>query len=905
MAIRTQIRTTQLTGSLGTAAGQITDQLSAIASGSFSASELTDVFSALASASKRITGADSFTEQAAGVFTHAVVDLSGDIRVRGDNILNSGGANALTFDADATNVAVTLAAGSGLTSTAGDLKVTGNDIQASDGVATLTMSGRDLSVAGDLTVTGNDIKGSGGTVITMDGSNNATFANDVNVNGGDLVVKGVNDAGATLNLQADNNDDNGDAWIVGANANQSLGVLNNISGAPVAMFSIVPNATATDSVANVAGKLKVSGLVIQNADGEDCITIDADQNASIAADLTVLGGKVTLTNGAIIDSETAGKIKLTEDLVECSADLTVLGNDLDFAAANAQIGATVGANILSLGGATSTVAALNDLRVDGNILADANEAKAIFAAVTSNAITLGGGGDVVCGGDLQVNGTSIDVDSASALTIGATVGANDITVGASTSTIVIPGNLTVDGKKTILNVNEIAVEDKLIAMGIPGGMVNATYTVSANVVTVVSSGHGLSNSEYVLIADPADTEVITEGVYQITSVADANTFTFAFTTGNNASATAISHSANNVTNATATGSGILVSPASTTEHSIKWQPTGWTVSGAALSGSWNPGADNSADLGRSGAQWKDLYVNGIGYIDQLGTDADPSAAYISSGEIDGAVIGGESAANGTFLVLTANTSILPDANDGAPLGAAGTAFSDLFLAEGAVINWDSGDFTLTQAGNLLTVAGGELRMDGAQKVEFGGNANWIQLDTDLKIIAAADILMDAAGSDVKFQSVGLNPFQQLNRAGAGESYINFSTNDGAGLTGGSGGFGFRNNAGSMQFKNNGGSWTTFSGDEVTESKTVAAVAAQIAAGTRVFGAGNGFDVSEIGSSTNDRVDIYVNGQLLVSSSLVTGNGDYALDAGLSGAADCDVKMQFVLEPDDVVNAIVR
>jgi len=52
-----------------------------------------------------------------------------------------------------------------------------------------------------------------------------------------------------------------------------------------------------------------------------------------------------------------------------------------------------------------------------------------------------------------------------------------------------------------------------------------------------------------------------------------------------------------------------------------------------------------------------------------------------------------------------DTSLLPDANDGASIGAAGTAFSDVFLAEGGVINWDSGDATLTQAGNVVTLAG--------------------------------------------------------------------------------------------------------------------------------------------------------------------------------------------------------
>ena len=52
-----------------------------------------------------------------------------------------------------------------------------------------------------------------------------------------------------------------------------------------------------------------------------------------------------------------------------------------------------------------------------------------------------------------------------------------------------------------------------------------------------------------------------------------------------------------------------------------------------------------------------------------------------------------------------DTSLLPDANDGASIGAAGAAFSDVFLAEGGVINWDSGDATLTQAGNVVTLAG--------------------------------------------------------------------------------------------------------------------------------------------------------------------------------------------------------
>lgn len=50
-------------------------------------------------------------------------------------------------------------------------------------------------------------------------------------------------------------------------------------------------------------------------------------------------------------------------------------------------------------------------------------------------------------------------------------------------------------------------------------------------------------------------------------------------------------------------------------------------------------------------------------------------------------------------------SLLPAANDGAALGASGTAFSDLFLATGGVIDWNAGDVTVTHSANALAFAG--------------------------------------------------------------------------------------------------------------------------------------------------------------------------------------------------------
>jgi hypothetical protein len=57
---------------------------------------------------------------------------------------------------------------------------------------------------------------------------------------------------------------------------------------------------------------------------------------------------------------------------------------------------------------------------------------------------------------------------------------------------------------------------------------------------------------------------------------------------------------------------------------------------------------------------------------------------------------------------TTVTSLLASSNDVGAIGASGTAFSDLFLASGAVINFNAGDVTLTHGANALAITGGNL-----------------------------------------------------------------------------------------------------------------------------------------------------------------------------------------------------
>jgi len=86
---------------------------------------------------------------------------------------------------------------------------------------------------------------------------------------------------------------------------------------------------------------------------------------------------------------------------------------------------------------------------------------------------------------------------------------------------------------------------------------------------------------------------------------------------------------------------------------------------------------------------------------------------INGGTIDGVTIGGASAGAITGTTITANTGFMPDANDGAYLGQSGTAFSDLFLASGAVIDFAAGNSVITHSSGILTVSTGDLRVTTA------------------------------------------------------------------------------------------------------------------------------------------------------------------------------------------------
>jgi len=120
------------------------------------------------------------------------------------------------------------------------------------------------------------------------------------------------------------------------------------------------------------------------------------------------------------------------------------------------------------------------------------------------------------------------------------------------------------------------------------------------------------------------------------------------------------------------------------------------------------------------------------------------------------------AATGSFT-----TSIFPATSDGAALGAKDKEWSDLYLADGAVISLgDDDDTTLTHTD------GSGIAINSTNKIGFGGNFNaYINHDgTDLQLVddadinikpavdflvdAGGDIILDADGGDVTFKDGG-------------------------------------------------------------------------------------------------------------------------------------------------------
>jgi len=108
--------------------------------------------------------------------------------------------------------------------------------------------------------------------------------------------------------------------------------------------------------------------------------------------------------------------------------------------------------------------------------------------------------------------------------------------------------------------------------------------------------------------------------------------------------------------------------------------------------------------------------------------------------------GGSISPAGSTETTTTATAFYPSTSDGNALGTSTYMWSDLFLASGAVINFNNGDVTLTHSSNTLALAGGNLSLTDAVQIIFGASS-----DVTVQWEAAGSFLFSAAADDSKIE----------------------------------------------------------------------------------------------------------------------------------------------------------
>ena len=151
----------------------------------------------------------------------------------------------------------------------------------------------------------------------------------------------------------------------------------------------------------------------------------------------------------------------------------------------------------------------------------------------------------------------------------------------------------------------------------------------------------------------------------------------------------------------------------------------------------NPGSADGDALGSASLEWSDLYLADGGII-YFGNDQDITITHSADTGLT---------TNGTFqaTTITATTAVVPDASDGAALGTTSLEWSDLYLADGAVIGFgDDQDVTLTH------VVDTGLLLSSTDQLQFGDSGTYIFQSADgvLDLVSDTEIEINATTIDI-------------------------------------------------------------------------------------------------------------------------------------------------------------
>ena len=272
-----------------------------------------------------------------------------------------------------------------------------------------------------------------------------------------VVVDGSKDIKEFRNLQAVRLSASSNIVIGSADINETdLEKIDGITNGNVAANkALVVNATL--DLAGAVGS-RIRNLTLDGTLSASAITIP-----QINAD-RFIGGTFQGTTAVFSTSVSGAAVQVPQaGLAIAGANVTALAGELNFNDGAIAGQGVAGKTVVLDGNRDHAAGASNrirDLFIDRNFEGGRVTASIGISSslMTVDQITA----DRFVGGTFT--GTDFDVAAAGNVTLFDTVGASNLTLGASATTVVIPGNLTVQGTRTLLDTTNLAIEDNLIEL---------------------------------------------------------------------------------------------------------------------------------------------------------------------------------------------------------------------------------------------------------------------------------------------------------------------------------------------------------------------------------------------------------------------------------------------------------